>query len=201
MIFFYKKFHKVESGINVKRYNGEETCFTNYFEIIVDFCYDCSDDVLASTDIDLTDEEQLELLKSEVISDFDGFISLVAKRIKAGGYELLEPPKHTPYSKSNSWYLVLCNKKDHEELTVKLILNVRISDHRSSRYKKGDKEWDRFKAREDHYNRELENYRFLNEYAPDDMLSTLIEIKVGGTVYHNFLSASNHVLNEIKKYI
>lgn len=173
----------------------------NCIEIIVDFCYDCSDDVKASTDIELTDEEQLALLKSEVISDFDGFIRLVTKRIQSAGYEILEPPEHSPVQGSNSWYFVLCNKKDYEELTVELILNVRVSDHRLSRHKKGDKEWDRYKAREDHYNRELENYRFLNEDSPDDMTSTLIEIKVGGTVCNNFLSASNHVLNEIKKYI
>lgn len=173
----------------------------NTIKLVVDFCYDCSEDVKASVDIDLSDEEQLELLKHEVDSDFEGFIQLVVRRIKAAGYEFLEEPKHSPFNGSNSWYFVICNKNDYEELTVNLILNVRVSDHRLSRHKKGDREWDRYKAREEYYQRELENYRILNEKFPEDVSSTLLEIKVGGTVYKNFLSASNHVIKEIKQYI
>ncbi len=187
-------------GNDMKRYirnSGIKNCIN----LVVDFCYDCSEDVKASVDVDLSDEEQLELLKHEVDSDFEGFIQLVVRRIKAAGYEFLEEPEHSLFNGSNSWYFVICNKNDYEELTVNLILNVRVSDHRLSRHKNRDKEWDRYKAREEYYQRELENYRILNEKFPEDVSSTLLEIKVGGTVYKNFLSASNHVIKEIKQYI
>lgn len=173
----------------------------NCIELVVEFCYDCSDDVKASIDADLSDEQQLDLLKREVDSDFEGFIQLVVNRIKSSGYELLENPEHSPFKDSNSWYFVICNKEDYEKLTVNLILNVRVSDHRLSRHKKGDSGWDRYKAREEYYQHELENYKVLNDESSDDISSTLIEIKVGGTVYSNFLNASNHIIREIKKYI
>lgn len=184
----------------MKRYirsSVEESCI----EITVDLYYDCGNDIMASIEAELSDEEQLELIKKEVAADFEGFIDILTKRIKCAVYELLEEPENSSYPGSNSWYFVVCNKHDYEELPVELILNVRVSDHRLSRYKKGDKTWNRYEARKKYYQRELENYRFLNDINPEYVTSTLVEIKVGGTTCENFLNASNHVINVIKNYI
>lgn len=78
----------------MKRYI-RSTVEENYIEIDIDFFYDCSEDIKASVDVDLSDEEQLELLKHEIVSDFDGFIRLVTKRIQSAGYELLETPENS----------------------------------------------------------------------------------------------------------
>lgn len=171
---------------------------SNTIEFVIDMIYSFNDNISAAFNPNLSDAELDDVIEECAEEQYYSFIDSICLNLKMNGFEVLEGPNYSDRKGSKSCYFVLCKGDEYEKLTVKFILNLRISDHRLSRHKGNNKNWDRFEAREDYYARELENYRELNEENPDDLSYDNLEIIVSGQKFHTFRQALNYVINRVK---
>lgn len=183
--------------INLKIYiRGAEE---NVIRFEINFCYAFNNNIKAAFNPDLTDFELDSAIEDMIQSDYESFMSILFNRFKNMGFEVLEGPNFSNVKNSKSCYFVLCNQDEYDSLTVEFILNVRISDHRLSRHKKGDKNWDRFQARNSYYSNELDNYRELNDINPEDMDFGSLDIIISGQKFKTYRDALKYIVNQVNK--
>lgn len=99
--------------------------------------------------------------RNNLMEEFDfekncqDIISNVVKIIEEFGYVVLEKDR-SPYS--NSLYFIFCFKNEYDDTEVKLIVELRLSDHELPT-------WDKDKNKQDARNRQLQ---FVRNYANDN---------------------------------
>lgn len=189
MIFvkIYKRKRYIKSSSNV-----------NTLEFEIDLIYSFNDGITAAFNPNLTDSELDDVIEETAEEHYYAFMNSVAINLKAIGFETLEGPNFSNRNNSKSCYFVLCKEDEYEALNVKIILNLRISDHRLTKHKGNNKNWDRFDARNEYYARELENYRDLNEKNPDDLQYDRLEIIVSGHKFQTYRQALSYIVNRVK---
>lgn len=98
--------------------------------------------------------------------NYKNIISNVVSIIKEFGYEVLEKER-SPYS--DSLYFIFCFKNEYNDTEVKLVIELRLSDHELPK-------WDNDKSKRDAKNRQLNfvkgyvhnNKELLNKNLKDD---------------------------------
>lgn len=168
-------------------------------EIIIDFYYDFDDRIEACFHPDLNQFDLDQVIEETIEDYYTTFMEQVADKFVSMGFEILEGPDFSNRKGSKSCYFVVCNKNEYDSLTVKLIMNIRISDHRLSKRKGENKSNNRFQARNAYYQRELEHYRELNETNPEDIDFGLMEIIISGQKFKTYREAINYIANYVKK--
>ena len=167
-------------------------------EFVIDFCYIFNDGIKAAFNPDLTDSELDEVIEEAAEESYYSFMKTVAYNLKEIGLEILEGPTFSNQKDSKSCYFVLCDKDDYDKLKVKIILNLRISDHRLTKHKGKNKKFNRFEARDAYYERELENYRELNDFEPHKMRSNFVEIFISGHKFKTYMQALEYIINKVE---
>lgn len=175
------------------------TTNNNTLEIVIDFYYDFDDKIEASFNPSMSQSEIDQEIESMIEDNYTEFMDDVACELVSLGFEILEGPEYSNRQNSKSCYFVVCNKQDYDELKVKIIMNIRISDHRLHKRSGENRNNNRFQAREEYYRRELENYRELNADHPEIMKFGLMEIIIGKNKFHTHWDAMNYIVNCIKK--
>ena len=182
----------------MKRYI-KTTANNNTLEIVIDFYYDFDDKIEASFNPIMSQSEIDQEIDAMIEDNYMSFMYDVACKLVSLGFEILEGPNFSNRPGSKSCYFVVCNKHDYDELTVKLIMNIRISDHRLHKRPGENRNKNRFQARNAYYQRELESYRELNADDPDSMDYGLMEIIIGNHTFRTHREAMNYIVNCIKK--
>ena len=170
----------------------------NVLEIVIDLCYDFGENITASFDPNLTDFEINEVIDEMAEEQYMCLMSLVVNKLSSMGFEILDGPTMSNRQGSRSCYFTLCNEDDFDNLTVNFILNVRVSDHRLKKCGGRNNNWDRYEAAKKYRDKELENYRWLNEENPQDMEHYEVEIFVSGNKCHTYFDALNHIVKQVK---
>lgn len=183
-----------KNGRYIKSSTDEKT-----LEFVIDFCFDFDERIEAAFNPMMTESELDDAIDEMAEEQYSAFISMMVMRFRKIGFEILEGPKFSNQKNSKSCYLTVCNKDDYDTLTVKVILNIRISDHRLTKRNGNNKNWDRYAARADYYNRELENYKDLNAENPDDMYYVLSELYVSGNKFKTYRDAMRYIEKQIKE--
>lgn len=168
-------------------------------EFVIDFCFDFDERIEASFNPTMSETELDEAIEEMAEEQYSAFINMIAIRFNQIGFEILEGPKFSNVKNSKSCYFTLCKKGEYDSLTVKIILNIRISDHRLTKRKGKNKDWDRFKARDEYYRNELENYRELNADNPDDMYYVLSEIYISGNKFKSYRDAMRYIEKQVRE--
>jgi len=182
----------------MKRYI-KNTANNNTLEIVIDFYYDFDDKIEASFNPIMSQSEIDQEIDAMIEDNYMSFMDDVACKLVSLGFEILEGPNFSNRPGSKSCYFVVCNKHDYDELTVKLIMNIRISDHRLHKRLGENRNKNRFQARNSYYKRELENYLELNANDPGSMDYGLMEIIIGNNTFKTHIEAMNYIVNCIKK--
>lgn len=171
----------------------------NILEFIIDLHFTFNDGIKAAFNPDLTDDELDEVIEETADEYYESFMDSIALNLKMIGFEVLEGPTFSNQKGSKSCYFVLRKEDEYNKLTVNFILNLRISDHRLSRHKKGDKNWDRFEARNQYYEKELDYYRDLNENNPNDMSYGVSDIIISGHKFKTYRNAVEYIMKKVKE--
>ena len=168
-------------------------------EFVIDLCFAFNDNIEAAFNPDLTDSEFDEIIEETAEEYYVSFMKTVAFNLQSMGFEILEDPTFSNQKGSRSCYFVLCKEDDYNKLTVNFILSLRISDHRLSKRKGSNKNWDRFEARNQHYEEELNYYRELNENNPDDIGYGISGIIISGQKFKTYRQALKYIKNKVKE--
>ena len=167
-------------------------------EFEIDLHYYFGEEIMSCFNPILSDSELDEIVDEMAEEEYMSFMARIAGELESIGFEVIEGPTFSNQKGSHSCYFTLCNKDDYENLTVSFILNIRISDHRLSKRKGKNREWDRFEARRKYYDKELENYRELNAVNPNDMKHNEIEIFITGHKFRTYSDALKYIKNKVK---
>lgn len=148
-----------------------------------------------------------EALLNEDIGDmalqqYNNFIQLLTNRLKREGFELLEPTEESNNDGSLSRYFVMCRKSDYDTLTVEFIVYLRISDHRLSKRKGTNRDYDRHEARNNFQVDEIQHtYSELNAKHPDIIDNVDVSVVVSGNKFKTYREALHHIINVLRPYM
>lgn len=169
------------------------------FEIILDL--NVSANIAAAYNPDFSEvelDEDIDFMQEEA---YDSFMLMVFQQLERLGFEHLEPIRKSNNPNSKSRYFTFCKKDDYNNLTVELVIYLRISDHRLTKRNSKNKNWDRYEATKAYHNKDIENYRILNENHPEDVSFTELTIIINNNKFRGYSEALNYIKNQVKYYL